>query len=463
MKKILVLALTITLIFGGAAYAAQEPSFTPISWGHTISIATFEEFSDDGATFIIYRDAKSGGSFCHTFDAASVNVDLDEMKPGEYYCIFYTEKDNAPAELVFWADYSYWGLSVNYEEKAEFLNLVGVLKGYPDGSYHLENNLTRAEFAALLMRAIQADGADKSEQPLPFADTKGHWAEDNIGTAYHLGIIKGVSATEFAPEAFVTHDQMITMVVRAIGLMDYAEAAGGYPEGYWTTADEAGLLEVYLNGGATRSSRRDVVEVLFAIMEKSVKEVPDFIEEPPPILKPVIYLYPEQAQQVTVELDIVGEFAFTYPAYNEGWSVLAQPDGTLTDADGREYSYLFWEGLFAQFKPDFTEGFVVKGEDSVAFLQKKLEALGLTPREYNEFIVFWAPRMEANAYNKVYFAGAEYDQNAPLTITPEPDSMLRVFMVFAPAAENTVLPPQTIAPFVRKGFTVVEWGGMELS
>ena len=459
MKKILVLALAITLLLGASAYAAENPSFTPISWGYTVSVATFEGLSGNDAIFEIYRHAENGGSFCHTFDAKSVNVNLNELEPGEEYCIFYTTKNGAPEELVFFTDYVWGDIYAPPEKKAEFLALVDVLKGYPDGSYHLANSITRAEFSALLMRAIQANDTTTTSQPLPFTDTKGHWAEDSIGAAYNLGIIKGVSATEFAPESPVTHDQMATMVVRAIGLADYAEAKGGYPDGYWDTAYYVlYIVDSYPDDRKAPATREAVVEILFAIMDYTPKEKPayDFLPAP---AKPVIYLYPEQEQQVTVTLDIVGEFTFTYPAYNSGWSVLAQPDGTLTDATGKEYSYLFWEGIFTQFVPDFSEGFVVKGEDSVAFLQEKLAALGLTPREYNEFIVYWAPQMEQNAYNMVYFAGDEYDQNAPLTITPKPDSVLRVFMLCKPTTGETTLPPQTFAPFERKGFTVVEWGG----
>ena len=57
--------------------------------------------------------------------------------------------------------------------------------------------------------------------------------------------------------------------------------------------------------------------------------------------KPVIYLYPEEETQVTVKLDYAGELTCTYPAYDDGWTVTAQPDGTLTDAAGQTYSYLF--------------------------------------------------------------------------------------------------------------------------
>ena len=174
--------------------------------------------------------------------------------------------------------------------------------------------------------------------------------------------------------------------------------------------------------------------------------------------KPIIYLYPEKEQEVNVKLDLDGKFTFTYPEYNNGWNVTAKPDGTII-SDGKEYSYLFWEGLMPTFKPDFKEGFVVKGSDSAEFLRETLSQMGLTPKEYNEFIVYWAPKLQENEYNKIYFAEDDYTDEAKLEINPKPDSILRVFMVYEKADENTVLPKQEIKPFERKGFTVVEWGG----
>ena len=174
--------------------------------------------------------------------------------------------------------------------------------------------------------------------------------------------------------------------------------------------------------------------------------------------KPVIYLYPEKEQEVNVKLDLDGKFTFTYPEYNNGWNVTAKPDGTII-SDGKEYSYLFWEGLMPTFKPDFKEGFVVKGSESAEFLRETLSQMGLTPKEYNEFIVYWAPKLQENEYNKIYFAEDDYTDEAKLEINPKPDSILRVFMVYEKADENTILPKQEIKPFERKGFTVVEWGG----
>ena len=104
--------------------------------------------------------------------------------------------------------------------------------------------------------------------------------------------------------------------------------------------------------------------------------------------KPVIYLYPERTTEITVRLDYAGELTCTYPQYDDGWTVTAEPDGTLY-SDGREYSYLFWEGS-ADIEYDFSRGFCVRGEDTLGFLLEALPALGLTPLEYNDFIVLLA-------------------------------------------------------------------------
>ncbi len=179
--------------------------------------------------------------------------------------------------------------------------------------------------------------------------------------------------------------------------------------------------------------------------------------------KPVIYLYPQSEQNVMVQLDYQGKLIADYPAYDNGWNVTAYPDGHLINhADNQEYSYLFWEGQPSQpVNWDLSTGFVVKGSETREFLQEKLAQLGLTAKEYNEFIVYWYPKMKDNAYNLIHFAGEQYTAMAPLTITPKPDSMLRVFMVFKPLVKEIAVKPQEIQPFERRGFTVVEWGGAE--
>ncbi len=176
--------------------------------------------------------------------------------------------------------------------------------------------------------------------------------------------------------------------------------------------------------------------------------------------KPVIYLYPEEKMNVTVELDYSGELTCTYPAYEDGWEVTAYPDGTLLNKSGMAYNYLYWEGE-SDINYDYSEGFCVKGEDTAAFLETALEKLGLNRREANEFIVYWLPRMEPNEYNLIAFQDDTYTDNAKLDISPEPDSLIRVFMAWRPLKEWIELPTQQLSAPERKGFVAVEWGGIQ--
>ena len=182
------------------------------------------------------------------------------------------------------------------------------------------------------------------------------------------------------------------------------------------------------------------------------------------IYKPVIYLYPTQKENISVNINYEGNLFVTYPTYDNGWKVTAYPDGRIVNSkDNREYSYLFWEGIETEiFEYDMTTGYVIKGEDTLTFLQNKLEEIGLLPNEYNEFIVYWLPKMINNKYNLIHFAtDEEYANRISLDIIPTPDSVLRVFMVFKDIEEYIPIEPQDIKSFERNGFTVVEWGGTE--
>ena len=177
--------------------------------------------------------------------------------------------------------------------------------------------------------------------------------------------------------------------------------------------------------------------------------------------KPVIYLYPETETRVTVKLDLSGELTCAYPAYDGGWTVTAAPDGTLTDEHGQTYNYLYWEGEVAN-GFDFSEGFCVAGSDTAAFLEDELDRLGLTRREANEFLIYWLPRMQDNPYNLIAFQQEAYTESAKLTVSPRPDSVLRVFMAWKPLARPVDVPAQILPGFERRGFTLVEWGGAEV-
>ena len=178
---------------------------------------------------------------------------------------------------------------------------------------------------------------------------------------------------------------------------------------------------------------------------------------------PVIYLYPETDMEVNVRLDLNGELTTSYPVYDHvnGWSVTAYPDGTLTDKSGREYPFLFWEGEIS-INPDLSYGFCVAGEDTAEFLEQSLKQLGLTDSEADTFIMYWLPQIEGNKYNVISFQTSAYENAVSHYVTPEPDTIITVNMLWYPSDISVSIEPQDLTginPSERRGFTVVEWGG----
>lgn len=179
--------------------------------------------------------------------------------------------------------------------------------------------------------------------------------------------------------------------------------------------------------------------------------------------KPVIYLYPTAEMTVNVQLRYGGTFTHTIPEYPDGgWTVTAKPSGELIDlATGEQYGYLFWEGR-DNYDYAMREGFVVAGKETADFLDESLSEIGLSKSEIRDFQLYWMPRMEGNSFNLVHFATDEYDRHVPLAVTPEPDTVIRVFMVLKALDESIDIAEQRLHRTERTGFTVVEWGGSEL-
>ena len=183
------------------------------------------------------------------------------------------------------------------------------------------------------------------------------------------------------------------------------------------------------------------------------------------LAKPIIYLYPEEETELTVNLGRPEIISCSYPKYNSenGWNIIAKPDGTLIDKDTNRALYsLYWEGEDSVYI-SIEDGFVVKGEDTIVFLEEKLAILGLNERESEEFIVYWLPKLERNKYNYIRFATIdEINEMMPLDFSVQPDTTIRVLMEFKPLNEYIEVQEQELTTPNRTGFVVVEWGGMEI-
>ncbi|HCL47452.1 TPA: hypothetical protein DHW58_00470 [Patescibacteria group bacterium] len=177
--------------------------------------------------------------------------------------------------------------------------------------------------------------------------------------------------------------------------------------------------------------------------------------------KPVIYLYPTSTQQVVVNVKPTSGISYSEPVISaNGWRVTAQPDGTLTDASGQTWPYLFWEGFATDFATP-KEGFVVEQSEVSQFFSNKLSQLGLNTTEIADFKEFWLPRLSDKPYYFITFIPqAAFDSYAPLTVIPTPQTVIRVFFDYCGLDQPMVVAPQILPPTpARVGFTAVEWGG----
>lgn len=119
--------------------------------------------------------------------------------------------------------------------------------------------------------------------------------------------------------------------------------------------------------------------------------------------KPIIYIYPEEDTDLTIQLKDTEKLLYTYPKYKNSWNIKALKNGSIYDyKTKRNYYALYYEAI-DNTTIDITKGFVIKGSETISFLEEKLAYLGLNEREINEFIIYWIDKLEKNNYNYIYF------------------------------------------------------------
>ena len=169
-------------------------------------------------------------------------------------------------------------ISDDYAEAVAVLNGMGVFKGYEDGSFKPEGNITRAEVATIVYRIYTADVAKNDKSGLyatynKFSDMAGAgWAQGYIGYCANAELVKGYPDGTFKPSGKVTGYEVLAMILRAVGYDKNGEFSGAdWALHVAQTAQQAGVLKnvkgIDLNAPATREL---VAELLFrAIAESS--------------------------------------------------------------------------------------------------------------------------------------------------------------------------------------------------
>ena len=115
----------------------------------------------------------------------------------------------------FWSqtnDYTDVPADAWYNSAVSTLSNAGILDGYEDGTFRPDGNITRAEFATITARFLEAsyDGGNC------FPDIDGHWAAEYINEAANAGIVDGYEDGTFRPQQNITRAEAVTMVNRTV-------------------------------------------------------------------------------------------------------------------------------------------------------------------------------------------------------------------------------------------------------
>lgn len=208
-----------------------------------------------------------------------------------------------------------------------------------------------------------------------------------------------------------------------------------------------------------------------------------------PIKKPAIYLYSDNLpKMVNVRLDYFVLPKNTVPkTYLNSWKVIAHKDGHITDlrpektdcnslsatfgfeyaqsaCQANNYPYIYWDGdKFVKEVPKKLVGWSVKKENIETFLNEKADEMAMNTNEKTEFVRYWSEIISnypATDFRVYFLQNEEVDEWIKLSVSPKPDSWNRIEVVFTPIQPNTTSTPYTLKKIQRKGFTMVEWGGI---
>lgn len=138
---------------------------------------------------------------------------------------------------------------------------IGIMQGDENGNFNEDAGVTRAEFCAMIARLRQVEGIGGSLTPV-FTDVpESHWAYNSVMALYSMDIINGRSDTVFDPDAGVTFNEAVKILVNALGYSSVAAEAGEYPHGELITASSIGLLKdvTAVDGEITRAVAADLI------------------------------------------------------------------------------------------------------------------------------------------------------------------------------------------------------------
>lgn len=150
-----------------------------------------------------------------------------------------------------------------YESAIATIEALGIMNGYPDGSFQPELNVTRVEFASVISKLLGYSPDDSKGEATPFYDvTASHWASPYVNIVNNHGLMSGYGEGLFLPENNITLNEVVKVMIVLMGYGYFAEVKGGYPTGYYLQANELNILDGIKSEGSSLITRGELAQIL---------------------------------------------------------------------------------------------------------------------------------------------------------------------------------------------------------
>lgn len=242
----------------------------------------------------------------------------------------------------------------------------------------------------------------------------------------------------------------------------YSDFAGALADFYKKCEDGAltmaDVVKAYdnLEGDEWSSLASKFLELL----EKMMK-TPDNVN----CYKPNIYIYTDRETRLEVLFEEPELLTASIPEYGAGWTVTAEPDQkgtcTLKDPSGGTYRYLFYESVSSLSLFQTEAGYRIDSAAREGQFREILAGMGFNGQETEDFVEYWSERLEPDTNYIMYPQDtARVDLAMPVTVTPQPDRMERIWFLFLEDEGQPVEEPEPLLLDREGGCVMIEWGGM---
>ncbi|MBQ3181182.1 MAG: S-layer homology domain-containing protein, partial [Clostridia bacterium] len=177
------------------------------------------------------------------------------------------------------ADYKDVDSTNSFAKAINVLSGLGIVNGDDEGNFNPKNDIKRSEMVALVCRMMGEEDIATNSASNAFTDVAAnHWAAGNIAWGVNRGIINGMGDGTFAPDASVSYQDAVVMIMRALGYDRIAQRAqnGGYPAGYLKLASQRGVLKDAGYDNQAAAPREVVAQLIYNAMTAPLVDVKQY-------------------------------------------------------------------------------------------------------------------------------------------------------------------------------------------